>query len=79
MKTHFLGVIGAGFLLAAVPANAQTPNLPKAPEKPPQAAVPAPSPPPPAATPEETAHQEMVEEQKRRDREAEAERDRDDL
>ncbi|MEO7053864.1 MAG: hypothetical protein ABI191_02730 [Rhizomicrobium sp.] len=36
------------------------------------------APPAPAASPEEISHQAMVEEQERRDRETEAERDRDD-
>ena len=35
--------------------------------------------PPPAAVPHELSHEEMVREQERRDREAEDERDRDDL
>jgi hypothetical protein len=41
--------------------------------------VQAPQPPPASAVPQSLSHEDMVKEQERRDREAEDERDRDDL
>lgn len=81
MKKFRIGAIGLGFWLAASHAMAQPSSPPKGPGKPPQIAAPKPppAPPAPASTPDEMSHQAMVEEQERRDREAEAERDRNDL
>jgi hypothetical protein len=80
MKILLIGAVSLGLWLAALPAGAQTANLPKNTQAPPRvAAPPSPVPQRPAASPEELSHQAMVEEQKRRDREAEAERERDDL
>lgn len=80
MKTTLIFAASLGFFLAAGPLAAQTSR--QGVEKPPKAA-PASQPPqpvsqPPATGPQEMSHQAMVEEQERRDREAQAERDRDD-
>jgi len=83
MKTSLTGAMGLCLWLAAFPAVAQIPNPPKNTGKPPPVAAPVATPPPApeaaAANPAELTHQAIVEEQKRRDREAEAERERDDL
>lgn len=82
MKTSLTGAMGLCLWLAAIPAVAQVPNPPKNAGKPPPVAAPVaplPAPQAPAANPAELTYQAIVEEQKRRDREAEAERERDDL
>ncbi len=75
-----IGAACAITLLALAPGFAETKTTPKAGDTP--AAVPSPTPPAnapaPVSSPPELSHQDMVEEQERRDREAQAERDRDD-
>lgn len=85
MRTPLIGALSLGLWLAAIPVIAQTPNPAQGTEKkntgkPPEIVAPTPSPAQqaPAAGPGELSHQAMVEEQERRDREVEAERDRDD-
>jgi hypothetical protein len=80
MKTTLIFAVSSVFWFGAAPAIAQTPHT--AVEKPPKAAPagqqPQPASQPPANGAQEISHQAMVEEQERRDREAQAERDRDD-
>jgi hypothetical protein len=83
MRNPLIGAAVLGFCLIASPVFAQG-SAATANDKPPTAASGAapPSPQTPAKNavknPEDIAHQAMVEEQERRDRAAEAERDRDD-
>jgi hypothetical protein len=81
MRGSLIGAAVLGFCLLALPVFAQgSKAAASAGDKTPSAVSTKPPPPPqnPAKSPEEIAHQAMVEEQERRDRAAEAERDRDD-
>jgi len=77
MGKHFLPIafVCLGFAVA-VPAAWSQDKMPASPPPPPARQT---DQPPPAAVPHELSHEEMVREQERRDREAEDERDRDDL